>query len=498
MDWNGSKLLIGWAAADLTPAQPVLLSGQFHVRVSEGVRDPVTATSLVLESVERGRSRARVAMVSCDLVAIPDGLRDAVRERVKRLVPALAPEDVFLNATHTHTAPEVRTRDAAEACGAMPSDIGVDLGVELNVMAPEDYVAWAAERIAEAVRRAWEGREPGAIGYGLGQATIGYNRRISYYGGAARMYGNPDDPSFSHIEGGSDSSINVLGTWNRDRRLTGVVVNVTCPSQVSEMEFQLSADFWHETRQELRRRLGESLFVLAQNSAAGDQAPAKPNTMIGWRAQERMWRLLGRSQREDIAVRIADAVEGVLPCAEKELDWNPRLEHRVANVPLSRRELTARDVEEALAEAAKLRPDYERLRAELEAHPEKRREPRWYVPITATYRRIGWNEAVAKHFEVCRTQPQLPVEIHVLRLGDVAMATNPFEYYLDYGHQIKARSKAVQTFLVQHVGFGTYLPTERAVAGRSYGAVPASTLVGPTGGRELVQWTVGTINALWE
>ena len=167
-------------------------------------------------------------------------------------------------------------------------------------------------------------------------------------------------------------------------------------------------------------------------------------------------------------------------------------------VPLSRRQLTEKDVEDALAEAAKLRAEYERLRADLEAHPEKRREPRWYVGITDAYRRAKWNEGVSRQLELCRTQPRLPVEVHVLRLGEVALATNPFEYYLDFGHQIKARSKATQTFLVQHVGFGTYLPTERAVAGRSYGAVPASTPIGPEGGRELAQWTVGAINALWE
>jgi len=94
--------------------------------------------------------------------------------------------------------------------------------------------------------------------------------------------------------------------------------------------------------------------------------------------------------------------------------------------------------------------------------------------------------------------PELPVEAHVVRLGDVAFATSPFEYYLDYGLQIKARSRAIQTFLVQLTGTGTYLPTQRAISGGSYGAVAASTPIGPEGGRKLVDWTVETINGLWE
>jgi hypothetical protein len=91
----------------------------------------------------------------------------------------------------------------------------------------------------------------------------------------------------------------------------------------------------------------------------------------------------------------------------------------------------------------------------------------------------------------------LPVEAHVIRIGDIVIATNPFELYLDYGLRIKARSPAVQTFIVQLAGSGTYLPTSRSIAGGAYGAVPASTLVGPAGGEEFVEKTLEMINKSW-
>ncbi|MDD4193345.1 MAG: hypothetical protein PHI28_18560 [Mangrovibacterium sp.] len=90
----------------------------------------------------------------------------------------------------------------------------------------------------------------------------------------------------------------------------------------------------------------------------------------------------------------------------------------------------------------------------------------------------------------------MPVEVHVIRLGDVVFATNPFELYLDYGMRIKARSQTVQTFLVQLSGSGTYLPVSRSIAGGSYGAVPASTLMDPEGGQELVEKTLEMINRI--
>ncbi|OPZ83561.1 MAG: hypothetical protein BWY76_02215 [bacterium ADurb.Bin429] len=482
-------LLIGWASCDLTPEEPVLLAGQFHARVSEGVMDPVTATALALEAADG----AAVVMVSCDLVAIPDGLRDAVRAELRQALPEMDPHAVFLNATHTHTAPEIRVAADSLAFGGGTVPPVVD--ADLSVMAPADYVATIAPRIAETVARAWRDRQPGGISYGLGHVVVGHNRRISYYDGVTRMYGNTNDPQFSHIEGYEDHGLNVLATWDADRRLTGLIVNVACPSQVSEQAFQISADYWHETRVELRRRLGDGLFVLPQNSASGDQSP---HIQVGKRAEERMWRLMDRTQREDIGARIADAVTAVLPFIERDIDQAPALAHRMAMVPLSRRLLTEADVEAANMEAAAAGAEYERLRAELEAHPEMIAQPRWYVPITSAHRRMRWNAAVAERFARQQTKPTVLVEVHAVRLGEVAFTTNPFEYYLDFGMQIKARSAATQTFLIQHVGSGTYLPTRRAIAGQSYGAVPASTPVGPEGGRELVEWTLAAIAALWE
>lgn len=492
---NESKeeLRLGWASGDVTPEGPVLLRGQFHARVSEGVMDRLTVTALALESVRDGQAVGRAVLVSCDYVGVPDGLRDAVRARLREKSPELDPSCVCLNATHTHTGPElISSASAPNHC--LPGDIGLPFK-ELGVIEPDEYIAFAVERIAEVVTEAWNTRAPGGIGFGLGHAVVGHNRRVSYFNGETRMYGKTDDPEFSHLEGGTDHDVQVMCTWNKERKLTGLVVNVACPSQVSEHLFQISADYWRETRTELRRRFGGDLFVLPQCSAAGDQSP---HVQVGRPAEERMLRLAGRTQRQDIAVRIADAVTAILPFIEKDIDWNPPLVHRMETPALPLRKLTQKDVNEALAEAAAARAKYEMLQSDLEAHPEKKRKPRWYRDITACYRSMLWNQNVEQRFKQQQTQPNQPVEIHVLRLGDAAFATNPFEFYLDFGLQIKARGRAVQTFVVQLAGGGSYLPTARATAGRSYGAIPASTPFGPEAGRMLVQRTLELLNEPWE
>ena len=96
-----------------------------------------------------------------------------------------------------------------------------------------------------------------------------------------------------------------------------------------------------------------------------------------------------------------------------------------------------------------------------------------------------------------------PVDVHALRLGDIAICTNPFELFLDYGLRMKARSKAQQTLVVQLASSaigcrGAYLPTARAVTGASYGAQIADNIFGPEAGQALVDGTVAMINEMWE
>jgi hypothetical protein len=474
---------IGWAQADITPARPCLVCGQFYARISEEVLDPVTATALALDS---GDDQA--VLVSCDLVAVPDELRDEVRRRLASGAEGLDPRKVVLSATHTHTGPEVRLANWSSGTTS------ATLGVELDVLPVDEYQKFAAERIADAARRAWATRAPGAVAFGQGTAVIGRNRRWVDTAGVATMYGRTDTPAFSHIEGYEDHGLGLVATYGAAGRLTGLVVNVPCPSQTSEHLFALSADYWCETRRELRRRFGKRLFILAQCSAAGDQSP---HLIFDKRAHERMLELRGRTARQEIASRIAAAVADVLPFIETTADRRPLLRHRAETVELPMNALSEADVRAALAEAAKLRAEYDQEKRRLDANPALKKEPRWYKNVSAAWRRMRWFEGVAERFERQKAQPTTAVELHVVRLGDLAVATNPFEYYLDFGVFIKARSRATQTMLVQLAGGGTYCPSARSLAGGGYGSLPASNPVGPAGGRKLAERTIEVIADLW-
>ena len=89
-------------------------------------------------------------------------------------------------------------------------------------------------------------------------------------------------------------------------------------------------------------------------------------------------------------------------------------------------------------------------------------------------------------------------EVHIVRIGDIVFATNPYELFLDFGNQIRALSHASQTFIIQLCcGCDGYLPTKKAEEGSHYSAYVSSGTVGHVGGEILVRKTVDEINKMF-
>jgi len=454
---------IGWATQDMTPERPVMLDGQHYVRISTHVNDPLTVTALALE----GDAGEQAILISCDLVSINAECMERVREVVR---PRLADFDVsrlFTNTIHTHSAFCIRE-------GNYPRQAP-------EVMTPTEGLEWFARKAADAAEAAWKNRKPGGVSRAFGHAVVGHNRRATYFDGSSRMYGKTNLEEFEHIEGYEDHSLDVLFTWDDRKQLNGVVVNLACPSQVVENSLYISADFWHETRIALRKRLGAEVSILAQCAAAGDQSP---HFLLYGSQEEFMRKRSGLTECQEIARRIANGVAEVFETSRTDIATQVPFRHVVEVVELPARKITDEEYQVTLK-------DYERLRQE-EA------EGKAEGPHPTRHAFLRRCEDVRKRYEAQKTRTTYAMELHVLRIGDVAVVTNPFELFLDYGLRIKARSSAPQTFVVQlAAGSGRYLPTRRALAARSYGAGAADNLVGPEGGQGLVNRTLDLIHQLW-
>jgi len=479
MSKSEQNLLIGWASRDVTPPGKVSLCGQFHLRLTDEVHDPLTVSALALESRD---TKEQAILCSLDAVAVADCVMDGCRERLAKALPGFRPEMLIIAATHTHTAPD-QPRPTTDFPRPEMGD---------DVITSTAYAELLVERISEAAIEAWNSRTPGTLSWGRGYAAIGFNRRTAYFDGSTRMYGQTNVPAFSHIEGHEDHSVELLFTHDSDRVLTGMIVNVPCPSQCMGSACFVSADYWHETRQEIRKRNGEHVHVLAQCSAAGDLSP---RTLLNRDADARMLRLrrygesYDMSRRQDIADKLAAVVDEVLPLVSEDVREQIDFQHRSISLEVPRRRATEADLAEAEKQVALTE---EQLAALASADPTSGDYSRAFAS-RGFYRQVIDLYHAQQRDELL----VLPVELHVLRIGDVAMCSNRFEYYLDYGDRIKGRSRALQTFIVQLAGDATYLPTERSIQGGSYGAFIAGTAVGPEGGQEIVETTVAAIDELF-
>jgi hypothetical protein len=468
---HAAKLRIGTATADITPSLPAALAGQFELRIAHTAATPLTANVVALESSEGDRSLDVAILVSCDLVAIPNDLLALVRDEVHKRLPKLDVNEIFLNATHTHTAAVLENDESVILNYLIPKE---------GVTQVDAYRAFFAQRVAEAIAQAWNGRRPGSVAWGLSHAVVANNRRAAYANGSSRMYGDTNVPEFLGLEGYEDHDVNMLFFWNQDGKLIATIIEVPCPAQEVESDNTVNADFWHPVRVALRQRFGADLCVLGLVGAAGDQSP---HLMYRKAADERMRKLRNLSRLDEIAQRIVPAVEEAYEAVKNDRHADAPLVHKVETLTLPMRLVTELEYAEAKAECDK-------AAAQIAADPKA---------ADQIYARMKWYGDVVKRFEKQRTdpQPKYEMELHVLRIGDVVVCTNGFELFTDYGIRIQARSKALQTFVIQLVGPGSYLPTEKAVRGGGYSAIVESNVVGPEGGQILVDRTVELINGLW-
>ena len=460
---QAGEVFVGCATVDITPDGPAALAGQFNLRISKKVETPLVASAVAIETRDGDRVIDQAILISVDLV----GIRDGVQERFRKVAgPRLKGFDVrkaVLSATHTHTAP-LTTTDAPR----------YDVPKQ-GVVQPPDYVEFLVNRLADAAVKAWESRAPGMVSWTLGHAVVGHNRRPVYANGAARMYGPSSTPDFRGLEGFEDHSLHALYFWDRDRKLRAVAINLACPAQDVESRSTINADYWHEVRTRLRKELGDELCVVGWIAAAGDQSP---RPMIGKKAEDRMRTLRGLTSTQEIGRRISGSVLETLEIARKDARDRVPMTHRVADLALTRRVISETEYKAAGAALAKFKAKGQ---------------------LVGTDRvHMLREQDVVERYEKSAELGKFPVEVHALRIGDVAIATNPFELFLDYGLQIQGRSPATQTFVIQLAcNYSGYLPTAQAIRHGSYSATPPSNQVGPEGGQELVDQTVGMLEELW-
>jgi len=490
-----SILKFGWSEISITPDKRLMLEGQFYDRISQYVETPITATALAIEAGDE-----QAILISADLTHVYAVLLEKVREKLAKLIPDFDASKLIVNATHTHTSAYYES-GCSRGLNALSAYLGLESAPAFgngnketdNLMEPYEAYLFLIDRITEAAVAAWNSRKPGGYIPAFGRAAVGMNRRVCFKDGTAKMWGDSYTKDFFSLEGGNDNGIEMLFIYGEGEEPTGAVLNLACPAQILEQRYFISSDFWGKTKILLRERFGEDFKVLALCSPAGDQCP---RDLIRWvesetpiedpnvirknppdrRADPSMfdikgsWKTGRRIAGEVEAIYIED-VKGTPVTREAEFIHHSEM----MSLPLRR----VTDEENTAARAA-------------------------LAEFAATHDKslLNFNDSAAMHvhagiaerYDLQKTKTDVPSEVHVIRLGDIAIATDPFELFLDFANVIRARSAAKQTFLIQLAcdALG-YLPTEKAENGGHYSAYVSSGFVGHEGGYILAENTLEII-----
>ena len=502
---------IGWAAADVSTTDPVNLPGQFYMRISQGVLDPITATALWISD-----GKDDVCFLSIDLVTPGQGLTDEVHAAVKARNAAIPVEKIVLNVTHTHAGPAFFTSNITTADGELKGDVPVPTSIDF--VDGLEYRKFLVNRLADIVCEAYDKRANGGIAYGYGFAVVAHSRRCLYHddlskrpgatnnsthgvNGHAAMYGSTADAKFSGYEGGSDAFVNLLFTFDENKKLTGAIINVPCPSQNTEHSLKQTASFWAETRAAIRKKFG-NIYILSQAGAGGDLSPRQ---LHYYKAEERRYmlkyageeeRYAEEFRRRDIAERIATSFSEVYAWAKKDIINYAPIHHDVLDLKLSKRMITQEDYDLSCQRLKDLN--------ELSYEPEVEGEDK--IAIFNRNCRLNAERSRCKgviaRWKAQEETDKYSTQSHVLSIGDIAFASNQFELYVDFQHRIQGRSPFVQTFIIQlsgvtGMGGGSYLATKRGFLNRGYSASRYCNLVSWKGGNELVEKTVKALKKLW-
>jgi len=432
---------VGAATKVINNELGTLIQGASVDNRAESIRDDLEANALYLS--DGGTS---ILLVSCDLAGLLPENAAAAREAMAAAC-GVPPRNIIIAGTHTHTGPSL---------------------VPTNYFKPLDeaYLARLQEWLVELSTDAVGSMRPARIGWGLGEARLGYNRRCCWADGSHTMHGDATRGDFAGLEGPDDPAHLALFARDDDGKFIAVLHNNTSHPTCFYGRNFYSADFPGSARAYLREALGP-IPVLYLNGAFGD---------IGNESQ-----LTGRHNRESAEQKVL------------------RLGHLAAGE-------TLRLLQEAtFREVALLAHAHEDLEVGVRLpHPDRLAWAReTLAEVDAGGEVKAWDRMLAYGVVLLQEnfgeRPFDTVPVHAIRIGDVALVTQPCELYCRFGLDIKRRSPAPLTGVVGIAdGYNGYCPTVYGILGGGYSGEPINwSRLAANAGYRIVDTAAKLLHQLW-
>ncbi|HUT73466.1 MAG TPA: hypothetical protein VM221_01370 [Armatimonadota bacterium] len=426
-------LRAGAAQVEITPPAGAHLAGSIgRFRPAQSVLDPLYAKALVLERGDR-----KLCLLTLDVTIITRPWTEHIRAAAAEL--GFAHDAVMVHAIQTHSAPSVGHFMLDDDFPNVPAEFEWLRGGETR------FAERAAQGAIEAIRHADDCLQPVQVGAGSAvNDRLAFNRRGVTRDGTAIMpwlYSSLQHPlgptDVRYLEGPTDPEVGAVCLRDADGRMVAMVLHHTChPVNVFTHlpNLVVSADWPGAWAEEMRRIYGPDCVPLVINGCCGNINP--------WPPFEPDFVCDHRRMGRELAETAGRIIERMMFREEETLDSRRR------EVPLAIREVAP----EALAAA----------REALAGHS----QPPWAdderTAVSGEW--ISASQLVSVDL-LRRREPEMPYEIQVLRVGDIAIVGLPGEPFVEGQLAIKIGSPTYPTYVAhcttQYVG---YVPTREALA----------------------------------
>jgi hypothetical protein len=410
----------GFADREVVPDIGMEVPGGYGKSFGKKVNDPPKVRAAVFDD-----GKHRVAIVGLDSLIIRRETVLAARKLVQERT-GIAPGNVLLGASHSHSSGPVGMVLPGEFDHASP--FVQELAYRKSSNADPAYLERFIAGIADAVAAADAAKTEALLCFGTGRAEgVAFNRRQRMKNGLSYSHAGRGNPDIMGYAGPVDPDVATIGAWTPDGKPLGVVVNFSCHATTGPRAF--SANWIYFLEKTVRGGLGAEVPVVFLQGCCGDitqvdnldpfapQSPDYYGQLVGGTVGAEALKVLFRAPRS----------AGPFPVESRSKTW--RIKRRV--------------------------PDPDRVARCTDA---VKKDPKEVGSTEWTFAKeiVLLDALLAK-------SPDVEVEVQAVQVGPAVFVTNPAEFFVEYGLDLKKRSNFKITIPVELAnGCVGYVPTEEA------------------------------------
>ncbi len=419
----------GFAERDITPDIGMEEPGNYGKNYHRTFHDQCKVRAVVFDD-----GKKKVALVGLDLLFITRSVVQEVRAEIQKRC-GISPGAIMIGASHSHSSGPIGMSEPGDYDKASP--LVKDLVNNKSIVSDPGFIQYLKSQIVEAVILADDARTDAKLAVGIGhEDKVSFNRRLRMKNGLTFSHPGVGNPDIIDYAAPIDPQVGTIGVWDLKDNLLGVIVNFACHNTTNPGG--ISANWVGAMESTLRGATGNAaLPVVFMQGACGDitqvdnlakyqnPAPEEWRELVGGRVGAEAYKtllLIRRGAGSDIPLDIRQKV------------W--KVKRRVPS-------------------PAKVKHALELVKE----GPEKAGQVEW-----------TFAKETLMLDAVEQVRPEVEVEVQAIQVGPTVFISNPSEYFVQYGLDIKEASKFPFTFVVELAnGCVGYVPTEEAMGAHGGG-----------------------------